>query len=183
MRRAPALLLATLLSSACASGGGADRALVEAGRLRRREQPPPPAAELRLEVGSFLENELPLLEGKAARAFGREARTWRTVYVAGAALGVLAASSGTVTERNDAWKPILVGTGAASVIGGGIAYYRRTRDLRECVAYLAGARKDVASFLANGIPPGDGPATEAVWHAWVDRVAAIRGYPACARLR
>ncbi len=182
MKRAVALvLLAPLLS--CATGGGVDRAFVEAGRQRRREQPPPAAAELRLEIDSFLENELPLLRRKADRALERELKAWRLTFVAGSALGVLAATSGSIASSDGATKPVLTTVGAAAAVAGGVAYFLRTPRLRECRAFLDSARQDVASFRQRGIPPGEGPVGPAVWHAWVDRVAAIRGHESCGGLR
>jgi len=177
------LLLAALALSSCASGGGADRALVEAGRQRRREQPPPTAAELRLEVDSFLENELPLLREKATRRIEREQRIWRATFVGGAALGVLAASSGSIAGSSGATKALLVGAGGVGAIVGGVGYYTRAPKLEACRAFLAAARSDVASWRALAIPPGDGLVSSAVWHAWIDRVAAVRGNEACAIVR
>ena len=182
-RTAALLLLAACVVPACSTSPGVDRALVEAGRLRRHEQPPPTAAELRLEVGSVLETELPLLRKRAAQALGREARRWRAVSLGGAALGVLAATSGSVASAGGSTKPVLVSLGAAGAIGGGVAFAVRSREPRACVAALDAAAEDLASFRERGIPPGDGVVAEAVWHAWVDRLAAVRGHPACAKLR
>lgn len=179
---APALLAILVLAS-CASGGGTDPALVEAGRKLRREQPPPTATELRLEVDSFLDNELPLLRDKATKRIEREQRIWRTWFVGGAALGVLAASSGSIAGSGGATKALLVGAGGAGAIFGGAGYYTRAPKLEACRAFLAAARADVASWRATAIPPGDGPVAPAVWHAWVDRVAAVRASPACATVR
>lgn len=184
MRRTCALLLLPLLlATACATGGDVDRALVEAGRQLRRGQPPPTAADLRLEIGSFLENELPLERKKAERALGRERKVWRATFVAGAALGVLAATSGSIASSDDATKPVLTGLGIAGAVVGGVVYAVRTPELRACIAFLGSAAEDVDSFRRNAIPPGEGPVGVAVWHAWIDRVAAIRGHEACARVR
>jgi hypothetical protein len=184
MPRAPLpLLLAALLASACSSGARVDPALVEAGRRLRREQPPPTAAELRLEVDSFLDNELPLLREKAGQELEREVRLWRNTVVVGAALGVLASSSGSVSASGGTTKALLVGAGGAAAIAGGVVYYLRAPKLRACQAFLDSARTDVASFRKNAIPPGEEPVAPAVWHSWVDRVAAIRSHPGCSRLR
>lgn len=184
MTRSPVpLLLAALVLVSCASGGSVDRALVEAGRQRRREQPPPTAAELRLEVDSFLDNELPLMRKKAGQQLEREARLWRNTVVVGSALGVLASSSGSVSGSDGATKALLVGAGGAAAIAGGVGYYIRTPKLRACQAFLDRARTDVASWRNHAIPAGEEPVAPAVWHAWVDRVAAIRGSSTCARVR
>jgi hypothetical protein len=184
MRRSCVLiLLPLLLATACASDGAVDRALVEAGRQLRREQPPPTAAELRLEIDSFLENELPLERRKAERALGREKKLWRAAFLTGAALGVLAATSGSVEGSDGALKPVLTGLGIAGAVVGGVAYAVRTPELRACIAFLDSAAGDVDSFRRNGIPPGEGPVGVSVWQAWVDRVAAIRGHEDCARAR
>lgn len=184
MRRSCALvLLPLLLATACATGRDVDRALVEAGRQLRREQPPPIAAELRLEIDSFLENELPLARKKAGRALARESKLWRATFVTGAALGVLAATSGSIASSDGAAKPVLTGLGIAGAVAGGVVYAIRTPELRACIAFLGTASEDVGSFRRNAIPPGEGPVGVAVWHAWVDRVAAIRGHEACARVR
>lgn len=182
-RTAVPLLLAALVLSSCASGGGADRALVEAGRQRRREQPPPTAAELRLEVDSFLENELPFLRDKAMRRIEREQRIWRAMFVGGTALGVLAASSGSVAGSRGSTKALSVAAGAVGAIVGSVGYYRRAPKLEACRTFLAAARADVSSWRASAIPPGDGLVSPVVWHAWIDRVAAIRGNEACAAVR
>ena len=184
MTRAPLpLLLVALLASACSSGARVDPVLVEAGRRLRREQPPPTAAELRLEVDSFLDNELPLTRKKAGRQLEREVKLWRNTVVVGAALGVLASSSGSVSASGGATKALLVGAGGAAAIAGGVGYYIRAPKLRACQAFLDSARTDVASWRNQAIPPGEEPVATSVWHAWVDRVAAIRGHPVCSRLR
>ncbi|MCL4809772.1 MAG: hypothetical protein KJ062_18585 [Thermoanaerobaculia bacterium] len=183
MRRSCALLLSVFLATACATGGDVDRALVEAGRQLRREQPPPTAGELRLEIDSFLENELPLERKKAERALGREKKLWRATFLTGAALGVLAATSGSIESSDGALKPVLTGLGIAGAVVGGVVYAVRTPELRACIAFLDSAAADVDSFRRNGIPPGEGPVGVSVWHAWVDRVAAIRGREECARTR
>ena len=182
-RKSAPVLLAILVLTSCASGGGTDRALVEAGRKVRREQPPPTAAELRLEVDSFLDNELPLLRDKATKRIEREQRIWRAWFVGGAALGVLAASSGSVAGSEGATKALLVGAGGVGTLVGGVGYYTRAPKLEACRAFLAAARSDVASWRALAIPPGDGLVSSAVWHAWIDRVAAVRGNEACAIVR
>lgn len=185
MRRATSLLLlSTLLLGGCASSAGAvDRALVEAGRQRRREQPPPTAEELRREIDSFLDNELPLREKKVEAALAKELRTWRVVFLGAAALGLLGATSGTISDAEGSTQAFLTGVGIAGMAAGGIAYYVRTPELKACKAYLGTARQHVLSFRQNAIPPGDGPVGEATWHAWVDRVAAIRGHEGCERAR
>ena len=183
-RRASApALLAMLVLGSCASGGGTDPTLVEAGRKLRREQPPPTAAELRLEVDSFLENELPLLRKRAVQRIEREAKVWRATFVGGAALGVLAASSGSIAGSGDAAKASLVGVGGAAAILGGVGYYVRTPKHRACITFLDAARADLSSWRSHAIPPGDGTVTPAVWHAWVDRVASIRAAEPCAKSR
>lgn len=179
---APALLAIFALTS-CASGGGVDRALVEAGRKVRREQPPPTAAELRLEVDSFLDNELPLFRKRAEQRIERELKLWRATFVGGAALGVLAASSGSIAGSGDAAKASLVGVGGAAAILGGVGYYVRTPKHRACITFLDAARADLSSWRSHAIPPGDGTVTPAVWHAWVDRVASIRAAEPCAKSR
>ena len=184
MRRATPLLLSALLLGGCSSStGAADRALVEAGRQRRLDQPPPTAAELRREVDSFLDNELPLLQTKADAALGKEARTWRIVFLGSSALGLLGATSGSISDSDGAAQAVVTGAGLVGMAAGGIAYAVRTPPLRECKAYLTAARQDVASFRSNGIPPGEGPVGAATWRAWVDRVAAVRSHESCARLR
>jgi hypothetical protein len=177
------LVLPVLLVVACSAGGGVDRALVEAGRQRRREQPPPTAAELRLEVDSFLDNELPLLQQKIDRRFEKERKLWRFTFVVGTALGVLAATSGTITESDGGAQPILTGVGVVAAVAGGAAYALRTPELRACRAFLEGARQDVVSWRVNGIPPGEGTVSPGVWRAWVDRSAAIRGDEKCRSVR
>ena len=184
MKRAPVfLLLPALLAASCATGGGVDRVLVEAGRQRRREQAPPTAQELRLEVDSFLDNELPLLKRKVDLRLEREVKTWRAIAVGGAALGVLGATSGTLTDANSAVAPVLTGVGIAAALGGWAMYAVRTKPLRECQAFLDGARRDIASWRANAIPPGEGPVGVAVWQGWVDRVAVVRGNESCQSVR
>jgi len=184
MQRAPALLLlAALFAPACVSGGGLDPALVEAGRQRRRVQPPPTASELRREVDSFVENELPLLSRKAGKALEKETKLWRFTLVAGSALGVLAASSGSIASSEGETKPVLVGAGAAAAVAGGVVGALRTPRLRACVAFLDAARADTASWRSEAIPPGEGVVAEPLWHAWVDRVAAIRSHESCRGLR
>ena len=184
MKRARVLvLLPALLAAACATGGGVDRALTEAGRQRRREQAPPTAADLRLEVDSFLDNELPLLQMKIDRRLEREKKIWRTTFVAGSALGVLAATSGTVASSDGSAKPVLTVAGAAAAVAGGVAYAVRTPELRACRAFLTDARQGVVSWKRNGIPPGEGPVAVAVWQAWVDRESAIRGHESCRSVR
>ncbi|MBI5445451.1 MAG: hypothetical protein HY900_30085 [Deltaproteobacteria bacterium] len=177
------LVLPVLLGMACTTGGGVDRALVEAGRQRRRVQPPPTAAELRLEVDSFLDNELPLFHQKIDRRFEKERKLWRFTFVAGTALGVVAATSGTVSDSDGGAQPILTGVGVVAAIAGGVAYAVRTPELRACRAFLEGARQDVVSWRRNGIPPGDGTVSRAVWQEWVDRLAAIRGDVRCRSVR
>jgi hypothetical protein len=184
MIRVRALLLPVLLTTACATGGReADRALVEGGRLVRRAQPPPTAAELRLEIDSFLDNELPLLKRKVDLRLEREMKTWRAVAVGGAALGVLATTSGTIGGADGAVGPALTGIGVVAALGGWAEYAVRTKPLRECQAFLDGARGDIASWRANAIPPGDGPVAPALWYGWVDRVALVRGNESCLRVR
>ncbi len=183
-RRASApALLAILVLASCASGGGTARALVEAGRKLRREQPPPTAAELRLEVDSFLENELPLFRKRAEQRIGRELRIWRAAFVGGAALGVLAASSGSIAGSGDAAKASLVGAGGVAAILGGVGYYTRVPRHQACITFLDAARADVSSWRSHAIPPGDGTVSVAVWFAWVDRVASIRAAEPCAKSR
>ena len=179
---APALLAIFFLAS-CASGGGTDRALVEAGRKVRREQQPPTAAELRLEVDSFLDNELPLFRKRAEQRIERELKLWRATFVGGAALGVLAASSGSIAGSGDAAKASLVGVGGAAAILGGVGYYVRAPKHQACVTFLDAARAGVSSWRDHAIPPGDGTVTPAVWHAWVDRVASIRAAAPCTKSR
>jgi len=179
---APALLAIFVLGS-CASGRGVDRALVEAGRRVRREQPPPTAAELRLEVDSFLDNELPLMKKRAVQRIEREQKVWRATFVGGAALGVLAASSGSIAGSGGAAKASLVGAGGVATILGGVGYYVRAPKHQACVTFLDAARAGVSSWRDHAIPPGDGTVTPAVWHAWVDRVAAIRAAGPCAKSR
>jgi hypothetical protein len=176
-------LLAIFVFTSCASGGGFDRALVEAGRKVRREQPPPTAAELRLEVDSFLDNELPLLRKRAEQRIERAQKIWRATFVGGAALGVLAASSGSIAGSGDAAKASLVGAGGAAMILGGVDYYMRAPRHQACIAFLAAARNDLSSWRSHAIPPGDGPVATVVWHAWVDRVASIRAAEPCAKSR
>jgi hypothetical protein len=184
MKRAPVfLLLPALLAASCTTGGGVDRALVEAGRQRRREQPPPTAQELRLEVDSFLDNELPLLKRKADLQLQKEMRTWRAIAVGGAALGVLAATSGTITDSNSAAQGVLTGVGIAAALGGWATYAVRTKPLRECQDFLDGARRDLASWRSNAIPPGEGPVGVGVWQGWVDRVSLVRGHESCQGVR
>ena len=177
------LVLPAFLASACATGGGESRELIEAGRRIRREQTPPTAAQLRLEVDSFLDNELPLLRRKAETRLGREARGWRLTFAGGAALGVLAASSGSVKGSSGSVKPILVGTGAVATAVSALGWASSARRVAACSAFFDGASADVASWRANGIPPGEGPVAPDVWRAWVDRVAAIRGLETCGRPR
>jgi hypothetical protein len=177
------LALPVLLVVACSTAGGVDRALVEAGRQRRREQAPPTAAELRLEVESFLANELPLLQQKIDRQFEKERKLWRFTFVAGTALGVLAATSGTVTDSDGGAQPILTGVGVVGAIAGGVAYALRTPELRACRAFLESARQNVVSWRDNGIPPGEGTVSPGVWRSWVDRSAAIRGDERCRSVR
>ncbi len=179
---APALLAIFFLAS-CASGGGTDRALVEAGRKVRREQQPPTAAELRLEVDSFLDNELPLFRKRAEQRIERELKLWRATFVGGAALGVLAASSGSIAGSGDAAKASLVGAGGVATILGGVGYYVRAPKHQACVTFLDAARAGVSSWRDHAIPPGDGTVTPAVWHAWVDRVASIRAAAPCTKSR
>ncbi len=185
MRRATSLLLlSALLFSGCASSGGAvDRALVEAGRQRRREQPPPTAEELRREIDSFLDNELPLLQKKADAALAKELKTWRVVFLGSGALGLVGATSGSISDSEGAAQAVVTGVGVVGMVAGAIAYYARTPEIRACKAYLESARQDVVSFRKNGLPPGEGPVGEATWHAWVDHVAAIRGHESCSRVR
>jgi anti-sigma-K factor RskA len=184
MRRTRALILfPLLLATACATGGGVDRALVEAGRQVRREQPPPTAADLRLEIDSFLENELPHERKRAERALARETKLWRATFATGAALGVLAATSGSIASSDGAAKPVLTGLGIAGAVVGGVVWAVRTPELRSCIAFLGSASEDVDSFRRNAIPPGEGPVGVAVWHAWIDRVAAIRSHETCRRVR
>lgn len=185
MRRATTLLLlSSLLLGGCASSTGAvDRALVEAGRQRRREQPPPTAEELRREIDSFLDNELPLMQKKADAALAKELKTWRVVFLGSGALGLVGATSGSISDSEGAAQAVVTGVGIAGMVAGAIAYYVRTPEVRACKAYLESARQDVVAFRKNGLPPGDGPVGEATWHAWVDRVAAIRGHEGCARVR
>ena len=183
MTRSRSFLLPALLCVSCSTGGGADRALVEAGRQLRREQPPPTAQELRLEIDSFLDNELPLLKRKVDLALEREKKTWRAVAVGGAALGVLAATSGTIGSSGGAAGPALTGIGVVAALGGWAVYAVRTKPLRECQAFLDGARGDLASWRANVIPPGEGPVAPVVWKAWVDRVALVRGHEGCQGVR
>lgn len=176
-------LLPALFLAACATSGGMDRALIEAGRQRRREQLPPTAAELRLEIDSFLDNELPLLQWKIDRRFEQERRLWRATFVTGTAVGVLAATSGTIAGSDGAAQPILTGIGAAAAVVGGVVYAVRTPGLRACKAFLDAARQDVVAWKSNGIPPGEGAVSPAVWREWVDREAAIRGYERCGPVR
>jgi hypothetical protein len=176
-------LLPALFVTACATSGGMDRALIEAGRQRRREQLPPTAAELRLEIDSFLDNELPLLQQKIDRRFEQERKLWRATFVTGAAVGVLAATSGSIAASDGAAQPILTGVGAAAAVVGGVVYALRTPALRACKAFLDAARQDVVSWKRNGIPPGEGTVAPAVWQEWVDREAAIRGYERCGKVR
>jgi len=185
MRRATTLLLlSSLLLGGCASSTGAvDRALVEAGRQRRREQPPPTAADLRREIDSFLDNELPLMQRKADAALAKELRTWRVVFLGSTALGLVGATSGSISDAEGATQAVITGAGIAGMAAGAIAYYVRTPELKACKAYLESARQGVVSFRQNGIPPGEGTVGEATWHAWVDRVAEVRGHEGCARVR
>lgn len=186
MKRAPVslLVLCVLLETSCASSGGAaDRALAEAGRQRRREQPPPTAGELRLEIDSFVDNELPLLQRKADAALARELKTWRIVFIGGSALGVLGATSGSLSDSNGAAQAIVTSAGVLAAAAGGILYLVRTPELRTCKAFLDSARDDVVSFRRNALPPGEGTVGVATWHSWVDRVSAIRSHPSCDRLR
>ena len=183
MHRPSALLVPALLAAACATGGGTDPALVEAGRLQRRSQPPPAAADLRREVDSFHDTELPLLQKEVDRRLARKARTWRLTFAGGAALTVLAASSGTVGSSDGAAKPVLVGVGAAAAVVGGVAWALGSPELEACRSFLDSARGDVDSWRRNAIPPGEGPVAPAVWAAWVDRVAAIRSHESCREVR
>lgn len=178
-----ALLVLLLLATACASGGGVDRAIVEAGRQLRRDQPPPTAAELRLEIDSFLENEMPLARRKAERALGRETKLWRATFATGAALGVVAATSGSIASSDGAARPVLTGLGIAGAVVGGVVWAVRAPELRACLALLDSAGEDVDAFRRNAIPPGEGTVSVLVWHAWVDRVAAIRANEACRSIR
>ena len=132
MRRASILLVPALLATACATGGGTDPALVEAGRLQRRSQPPPAAAELRREVDSFHDTELPRLQEEVDRRLARKARTGRLTFTGGAALAVLAATSGTVGSSDGDAKPILVGLGAAAAVVGGVAWAVGSPELAGC---------------------------------------------------
>jgi hypothetical protein len=169
---------------ACATGGHEeDRALVEAGRLVRRAQPAPTALELRLEVDSFLDNELPLLKRKVDLRLEKEVKTWRAIAIGGAALGVLAATSGTIGGSDGAAGPALTGIGVVAALGGWATYAVRTKPLRECQAFLGTARGDVAAWRVNAFPPGEASVSPAVWHAWIDRVAAIRGHESCRTVR
>jgi hypothetical protein len=183
MRRATALLLLPLLGGGCSSREGANRAFVDAGRQLRRDQPAPGADELRREVGSFLDNELPMLERKVDVALEREKRTWRLVAGGGVGLALVAATSGTLTDADSAVSPVLTGAGIAAALGSWAAYSARVRPLRACRAFLEGSRADLASWRTNAIPPGEGPVPVAVWQGWVDRVALVRGQESCAALR
>ncbi len=185
MKRAPVfLLLPALLAASCSTPGGAvDRALVEAGRQRRREQPPPTAQELRLEVDSFLDNELPLLKRKADARLEKEKKTWRAVALGGAAFTLLAATSGTITDSDSAAQPVLMGVGIATALGGWATYAVRAKPLRECQAFLDRARADLASWRTSAIPPGEGAVAPAVWQGWVDRVSLVRGHESCQGVR
>lgn len=175
------LVLPAFLASACATGGGESRELIEAGRRIRREQAPPTAAELRLEVDSFLRNELPLIRRKTERDLARESKAWRLAFAGGAALGLVAATSGSLKSSEGSAKAILVVTGAAVAATAGVVWAVSAPRAAACRAYFDGAERDVASWQAYGIPPGDGTVTPDVWHAWVDRVAAIRAHEGCRR--
>lgn len=176
-------LLPALFVAGCATSGGMDRTLIEAGRQRRREQLPPTAAELRLEIDSFLDNELPLLQWKIDRRLERERKLWRATFVVGTAVGVLAATSGSIAGSGGAAQPFLTGVGAAAAVVGGVVYAVRTPELRACKAFLDEARRGVVAWKSHGIPPGEGAVSPAVWREWVDREAAIRGYESCGAVR
>ena len=140
-----------------------------------------------------LTSERDTLAGKAAQQAAdladaqqrieRELKLWRATFVGGAALGVLAASSGSIAGSGDAAKASLVGAGGVATILGGVGYYVRAPKHQACVTFLDAARAGVSSWRDHAIPPGDGTVTPAVWHAWVDRVASIRAAEPCAKSR
>ena len=123
------------------------------------------------------------MQRKADLALAGEVKTWRIVFLASGALGLLGATSGSISDSDGSAQAIVTGAGIVGMVAGGVAYFVRTPELRACKAFLDAARQDVVSFRKNGIPPGEGTVGEATWHAWVDRVAAIRGHESCARVR
>ncbi len=183
MRRASTLLVPALLAAACATGGGTDPALVEAGRLQRRLQPPPAAAELRREVDSFHDTELPLLQEEVDRRLARKARTLAAdlhrgggPHGAGRLLGdrrELGRCREADPRRRRSRRGHRGGRGLGARVAGAAA----------CRTFLDSAREDVDSWRRNAIPPGEGPVAPAVWAAWVDRVAAVRSHESCRQLR
>ncbi len=183
MTRALSVALVLLLASGCASGGSSDAALVEAGRLRRLEQPPPSAAELRGEVAAFLDAEIPLMREKAKRSLDSEKRLWRGIAVGGAALGVLAATSGSISDSSSGVQAGLTALGLTAALGGWALYAVRTKDLKACVSFLDESRRDIVTWQANALPPAGGSVSPEVYRDWVNRVAAIRGHDTCQRTR
>ena len=183
MKRLLAIAVVAALSAGCASGGSGDAALVEAGRLRRLEQPPPTAAELRGEVTAFLDDEIPLMREKAKRALEGEKRLWRAIAIGGAAVGVLAATSGSIADTSSGVQAGLTVVGLTAALGGWALHAVRTKDLGACIAFLDDSRRDLASWQASALPPAGGSVSPEVFRDWVNRVATVRGHESCQRAR
>lgn len=132
---------------------------------------------------AFLDSEMPLMREKAKRALESEKRLWRAIAVGGAALGVLAATSGTISDSSGGAQAALTTLGLAAALGGWALNAVRTKDLKECLVFLDGSRGELVAWSAVALPPAGGSVSPEVFRGWVDRVAAVRGHAACQRVR
>ncbi len=184
MRRALALIL--LVTSGCwgCSSGAADekRAFLEAGRTVKLSQPPPSHAELRRDLGLFLEDDLLLTFDKAKKRESSRASAARIVFGVGVGAVLLGATAGSLKDNGGA-QAAVIGAGVAAMAGAAIAYFGPVRDLHECQEFLSAKGAQLRQWEARNLGDSPNPVPERAWREYVDLVSEIQLHPTCLKVR
>ncbi|MFI5181083.1 MAG: hypothetical protein ACHQPI_06815 [Thermoanaerobaculia bacterium] len=183
LRALAVLLLASTGTWGCASGSSAEkRAFLEAGRTVKLAQQPPSHAELRRDIGLFLEDDLLLTFDKAKAREKTWTSTSRIIFGAGVGTVLVGATAGSLKDNGGA-EAAVIGAGAAAIVGSTIVYFGPVKNLHECQEFLSRMGAQLRQWEARYVGDSAQPVPEKTWREYVDLVSEIQLHENCLVVR
>ena len=174
-------LAATIALSGCRSQPQAlERAVTAAGAQIRREAAGQTYEDLARDLDAFVQKDIVFVREKAEAKREKERSGYRILGITG--LGLILAGAGTTSLPEGA--RIGLGVAGALATGGGLYLYQKNvGEMEACVAFLNRSEAEMRRWREENLEPSSRPVPPLVWRDYVDRTAAIEGYPKCLRVR
>jgi hypothetical protein len=175
------LVVSSLILEGCVSESLTFRtASIEAGYRIRLEEKGRTYADVRREVTSVVEIDIPLRREKARLLAERLARRYRLVWIAGSLLAILGNALAVSGGRGSGGPSVALSvSGLATAVGGVVALHTKTADLEECRTFLRSGGEELSAWSDATIPATDELAPEPVWRELIERLHRLRSHRSC----